>query len=330
VGRSTAHGGTGASPIAQFPASRAWPDAEVGRSLDQGRDMIVVQVVGGLGNQMFQYAFGRRLADGLGVPLKLDITSFRTYAKRRYELGGLCVEEEFASDREIARMHPSPLARARSRAARLFPSLAQGPGPIVRERAFSFDPSMLELRDGVYLEGYWQSERYFDAVADRLRVEFVPRMPLEGRAALLADEMRSGDSVSLHVRRGDYVSEPPVSQVHLVCDPDYYARCVRHMSERFDDARYYVFSDEPGWARDNLRLPRGTTIVADRCCATAVHEMWLMAQCRHHVIANSSFSWWGAWLDSRPSKVVLMPRRWFRDREPECTTDIRPSGWVAL
>jgi hypothetical protein len=292
--------------------------------------VIIVQVIGGLGNQMFQYAFGRRLADGLGVPLKLDITQFRTYLKRRYELSGLCIEEEFAGDREIAKTRPSRFSRARSRALPVFPWLAQRPGRLVRERAFAFDPSMLELRDGVYLEGYWQSERYFDAAANRLRVEFVPRQPLDGRAALLADEMRYGDSVSLHVRRGDYASEPPVSLVHLVCDLDYYARCGQYLSERLDDPRYYVFSDEPGWVRENLRLPGATTIVADRCRTTAVHEMWLMSQCRHHVIANSSFSWWGAWLDPRPSKVVLMPRRWFRNLEPECTADIRPSGWVAL
>ena len=292
--------------------------------------MIIVQIVGGLGNQMFQYAFGRRLADGLGVPLKLDITPFRTYDKRRYELGGLRIEQDFASDQEIAWARRDRFARVRSRAGRVFPSLASGPRRMVRERGFAFDPSRLGLLDGVYLEGYWQSERYFDAVTDRLRAEFVPRTPLRGRAAELAERMQHGDSVSLHVRRGDYVSEPSVSVIHLACDEAYYARCVQYLAPRLSAPRFYVFSDEPASARDNLRIPFPTTIVADHCRATDVDEMWLMSQCRHHVIANSSFSWWGAWLDSRPSKVVLMPRRWFRDREPADTADIRPPGWVAL
>jgi len=292
--------------------------------------VIIVRIMGGLGNQMFQYAFGRRLADGLGVPLRLDITPFRVRDKRRYELCDLRIEGAFASDREIARARLGRFARVRGPAGRVFPSLAPGPGRLVRERGFPFDPSMLGLRDGAYLEGYWQSERYFDTVADRLRADFVPRTPLRGRAAEMAEGMRHGDSVSLHVRRGDYVSEPSVSAVHLVCDEAYYVRCLEYLARRLVAPRFYVFSDEPAWARDNLRIPFPTTVVADCYDTTNIQDMWLMTHCRHHVIANSSFSWWGAWLDSRPSKVVLMPRRWFRDREPEYSADIRPKGWVAL
>jgi hypothetical protein len=292
--------------------------------------VIIVRIIGGLGNQMFQYAFGRRLADALSVPLRLDITPFRTYDKRRYELGGLRIEENFASDREIRLALRGRFPRVRSRAGRVFPSLADGPGRLVAERGFGFDPALLDLHDGAYLEGYWQSERYFDTVGDRLRAEFVPRTPPRGRAAELAEQMRQEDSVSLHVRRGDYVSEPSVEMIHLVCDETYYTRCVEYLAPRLKDPHFYVFSDEPAWARDNLRIPFPTTIVAESCRTTAIDDMWLMARCRYHVIANSSFSWWGAWLDSRPAKVVLMPRRWFRDRAPEYSADIRPPEWVAL
>lgn len=306
------------------------PDAEAAEAAREGGLVIIVQIIGGLGNQMFQYAFGRRLADGLGVPLKLDITSFRTYDKRRYELDGLRIEEDFASDREIEVALRGRLTRVRSLAGRVFPSLASGPGRLVRQQGFTFDPSMLTLRDGAYLEGYWQSERYFDAVADRLRGEFVPRTRPAGSAAKMAEQMQHGNSVSLHVRRGDYVSEPSVSAMHLVCDEAYYAGCVDYLAPRLVDPHFYVFSDEPAWARVNLKIPFPTTIVADHCDTTEIEDMWLMTQCRHHVIANSSFSWWGAWLDSRPSKVVLMPQRWFRDRESEFSVDIRSPGWVAL
>lgn len=313
------------------PARCAQRPASSPHEADSERgEVIIVRVVGGLGNQMFQYAFGRRLADGLGVPLKLDITPFRTHDKRRYELGGLRIQEDLASDREIARARWGRFVRVRRRAGQVFSSLAPSPGRLVRQRGFAFEPSMLGLSDGTYLEGYWQSERYFAAVADRLRAEFVPRTPLQGRAAELAEQMRHGDSVSLHVRRGDYVNEPSVSLTHLVCDDAYYARCVEYLASRLRNPRFYVFSDEPAWARDNLRIPFPTTIVADYCRTTEVENVWMMAQCRHHVIANSSFSWWGAWLDSRTSKVVLMPRRWFRDRETEYSADIRPAGWIAL
>jgi hypothetical protein len=308
----------------------ASPDAKPEEASREGARVIIVQVIGGLGNQMFQYAFGRRLADGLGVPLKLDTTLFRTYGKRRYELDGLRIEGDLASEHEIEVAQGGRLARARSRAARVFPSLGSGPGRLVREQGFAFDPSMLALRDGAYLEGYWQSERYFDAVADRLRREFVPVISPRGPAAEMAAQMHHENSVSLHVRRGDYVSEPSVSSIHLVCDEAYYASCVDYLAPHLLDPHFYVFSDEPAWARANLKIPFAMTIVADHCDTTAIEDMWLMTQCRHHVIANSSFSWWGAWLDSRPSKIVLMPRRWFRDRDPGFSADIRPPGWVAL
>ncbi|MEI6727382.1 MAG: alpha-1,2-fucosyltransferase [Actinomycetes bacterium] len=293
--------------------------------------MIIVQIIGGLGNQMFQYAFGRRLADGLGVRLKLDVTPFATfYDKRRYILGGLRIEEDFASAHEIDVALHGRFPAARGRLRRVFPSLPSGSGRLGREKGFRFDSSMLELRDGAYLEGYWQSERYFDAVADRLRVEFMPRTPPSAAAAELARQMGRGESVSLHVRRGDYVSEPEVARIHQVCDETYYARCLEYLAPRLNDPHFYVFSDEPDWVREHLHVPFPTTIVADHYAATEVEDLWLMAQCRHHVIANSSFSWWGAWLDARQSKIVVMPRRWFNDREPEHSADIRPPGWVAL
>ena len=292
--------------------------------------MIIVQIIGGLGNQMFQYAFGRRVADGLGVPLKLDVTLFGTYAKRRYELGGLRIEEAFATDHEIDLALRGRFPRLLGKAGQVVPWLPKSPGRAVRQHGFAFDPKMLMIRDGAYLEGYWQSERYFDAVADRLREEFVPRAPLGDTVQELAEEMRLGESVSLHVRRGDYVSEPSVSAIHLVCDEAYYARCIEYLAARLYAPRFYVFSDEPAWARDNLRLQFPTTIVADRSNAIDVEDLWLMTQCRHHVIANSSFSWWGAWLDSRLSKVVLTPQRWFRDRAPDYGAAIRPPDWVAV
>ena len=293
--------------------------------------MIIVQIIGGLGNQMFQYAFGRRLAAGLGVPLKLDITAFGSfYDKRPYALGALRIEEDFASAHDIAVTLRGRFAWARGGLQRTSLALPPDTGRLVRQEGFAFDPSMLALKDGSYLEGYWQSERYFDAVADRLRAEFVPRSPPRAAVAELAVEMGRGDSVSLHVRRGDYVSEPDVRRIHLVCDESYYARCVEYLAARLDAPCFYVFSDEPAWARANLRIPFPTTIVADRCPATDVEDLWLMTQCHHHVIANSSFSWWGAWLDARQPKTVLMPQRWFRDRDPDYSADIRPPGWVVV
>lgn len=293
--------------------------------------MIIVRLLGGLGNQMFQYAFGRRLADGLGVPLKLDVTAFDTfYDKRRYELGGLCVAAELATAEEIARASQGRFPGLRARLRRVLAAIPPEPRTVIHERDYAFDPAMLRLPDGAYLDGYWQSERYFDAVAERLRRELVPCTPLHASAAGLAQRMSQGNSVSLHIRRGDYVHEPEVSSVHLTCDDAYYARCLAHIAAHVEAPQLYVFTDEPEWVREHMHFPFPATLVADTCRASDVEELWLMHFCRHHILANSSFSWWGAWLDARPNKLVLLPRRWFRDRGPEITASNVVPGWITL
>lgn len=292
--------------------------------------MIIVQVIGGLGNQMFQYAFGKRLAEGLQVPLKLDITPFESYERRQYSLWALNIDEQLATGGEIDRARRGRLPRVRAQLHRVFPSVALESPRLVRQRTFGFDPAMLDVPDGSYLEGCWQSEKYFDASAERLRVEFSLRTPLAGQDAAVARWMQDGDAVSVHVRRGDYVSDPVTASVHGVCDESYYARCVAYLVNRLEDPRFFVFSDEPDWARENLRMPLATTVVDHNAAARDFEDLRLMSLCRHHIIANSSFSWWGAWLGANPSKTVLMPRRWFLDRDPEYAADIRPPGWIAL
>ena len=292
--------------------------------------MIIVQLIGGLGNQMFQYALGRSLADRLHVALKLDITPFRSYKLRQYALWALNIREDLATDREVAQ------ARARQRTTtfrRLRRALVPGErrtGRFVKEQGFAFDSAALDTPDGSYLEGYWQSEKYFSESRERLRVEFSVRSPISGVDAAIAERMKDGASVSLHVRRGDYTSNPNTARIFDVCDAAYFSRCIDYIADTVEDPRFFVFSDEPHWAAENLSIPFPTTVVGHNTAARNYEDLRLMSLCRHHVIANSSFSWWGAWLGADPSKVVLLPKRWFLDLDPEYTADIRPPGWIAL
>jgi FkbM family methyltransferase len=304
--------------------------------------VIVAGIVSGLGNQMFQYAFGLRVAVGLGVPLKLDLAPMRRDVGRRYGLDQLRVEAVFATPLEVRlaregddrqpRGEAGPPARGLARRLARRPAL----GPrLVKERdtlhdptGFAFDPSKLDAPDGSYLEGYWQSEKYFAPVAARLREQFRLRHgPAPADREVLA-RIAACASVSVHVRRGDYVDHPDA--VFDVCDPAYFERCGRYIAERVDDPCFFVFSDDPEWARRNLRLPGPTTFVTHNGPGQEARDMHLMAACRHHVIANSSFSWWGAWLDPRPDKLVLRPRQWLRDRPPEAVPDVTPHDWVAI
>jgi hypothetical protein len=292
--------------------------------------MILVRLQGGLGNQLFQYAAARRLARARGAELRLDLSrlggpGLRT--PRRYELGALNVAAEVAGADDLAKIRREPkglVERVRTRLS------GDGSGlRVVREAHFHFDPAVLDLPDGVCLAGYWQSERYFADVADLVRKEFTPKAPLAGRNAELAGEIEGCEAVSVHVRRNDYLADPAVLAVHGMCGPAYYERALAHVAERLADPVFFVFGDDAEWARGNVRAPGRMVIVDHNGAEHPAEDLRLMGLCRHHVIANSTFSWWGAWLNPRTEKVVVAPQRWFATDQWD-TRDLIPAGWVRL
>lgn len=290
--------------------------------------MITVRLIGGLGNQMFQFAAGRRLALHHGVELRLDTGWFGSQGaqdtERRYELG------VFAADSAAtwaAVDLPEPHGRWELARLRLSQRFGRRPS-VARQDGNGFDPAVLGLGDGVHLVGYWQSERYFADVAETIRADFRLRVAPSAAAQATADEIAARPvPVSLHVRRGDYVSNPNAARYHGTQDPGYYARAVAAVAERAGgDLHLFVFSDDPDWCERALDLGHPTTVVR----GNAGHEdLVLMSACRHHVIANSSFSWWGAWLDPRPDAVVVAPRHWVRQPRPG-DDDVYLPAWLRL
>ena len=290
--------------------------------------MILARLFGGLGNQMFQYACARRLAHALGATLKLDLTAFERYGPRRYALDRLNPSAGIATAQEVADFERR--AGIAGRLPRLL--LRAAPGlryEICRERAFAFDPGVLALRGNVLLEGYWQSERYFHDVAGILRREFALKTAPSARNAAVAERIRGCNAVSVHVRRGDYVQSPEASRLHAVCDVDYYQRAAEIIAGAEPQPQFFLFSDDPAWTGQNLRLRFPASLVESAGDEDAAEHLQLMSLCRHHVIANSSFSWWGAWLNPRPDKRVIAPRRWF-NADAKDTRDLIPDGWTTL
>jgi hypothetical protein len=290
--------------------------------------MIVVRLMGGLGNQMFQYATARRLAHRVKAPLKFDMSFFPAQQKRRFRLDKWRTLGEPASEREIARFYPT------SRKVQIRTAIACAirfrPTPrLLVEQGARFDPQVLAARDEAYLDGYWQSEKYFADIAALLREEFTPRLEPGAEAARLAAEMAATTAVSVHVRRGDYVSEERTAQFHPVCSLDYYRDAIARITVRVPAPHFFVFSDEPAWAREHLRFDHPATYVSQSHEDADIEELWLMSRCQHHIVANSSFSWWGAWLNARPGRQVLAPRHWFKTPQDE-TSDICPPDWELL
>ncbi len=292
--------------------------------------MIMVKLMGGLGNQMFQYAAARCLALRHNTPLKLDLSFLEGdqtgNTPRRFALDCFAISAAKASPLETALMS----GRGGSRCGSIVCSVLQKllGNVMYHERFFQFDPEVLRLPGKVYLEGYWQSEHYFAECAGTIRQEFTVQQPLRGRNRELADEIRSVNAVSVHVRRGDYVRDATTNAAHGVCGAEYYTKAIEIVTQYANDTVFFVFSDEPEWVAEHLKVDFPVRYISHNG-DTPHEDLRLMSLCRHHIIANSSFSWWGAWLSDNPDKIVIAPKRWFNDPSIN-TSDLTPTVWQRI
>ncbi|WP_126455392.1 alpha-1,2-fucosyltransferase [Sulfuriflexus mobilis] len=292
--------------------------------------MIISQIIGGLGNQMFQYAAGRALSLVRGQPLLLDVTGFAGYGLHQgFELQrvfdcpiGIATEEDV---RGILGWQFS--AGIRRIVARPGMAAFRRKGFIV-EPHFHYWPEIKNVPRDCYLLGYWQSERYFRAATADIRADFSFKSPLVNRNAETAAQIDQVNAISLHMRRGDYVNNPKTSATHGLCSLDYYQAAIKFVSERVEEPFFFIFSDDIAWVKANLKLDFPCQYVDHNHGAESFNDMHLMSLCQHHIIANSSFSWWGAWLNSDPKKIVLAPKKWFANKNN--IKDLFPPGWVSL
>jgi hypothetical protein len=294
--------------------------------------VILVKLHDGLCNQMFQYAAARRLAAAHKTSVRIDTSWYdsipakatpRTFELDKFQITGTRASHWETIGTDGVRNTPRrelPVALYRKVRPRY---------RFVGERQFHFDPGILQLPDNVCLFGYWMSEKYFVDIAETIRREFAFRDPPDPDNEEWATKMREGASVAVHVRRGDYVNDPEATAHQGLCSVDYYNRAIEFMRARVPEARFFVFSDDLDWARDNLMLGEGAEFVSNNRGAASDQDLRLMTFAHHNILANSSFSWWGAWLNQNVSKLVVAPRRWMNDLSFD-TRDILPSDWISL
>lgn len=279
--------------------------------------MILTRLHGGTGNQLFQYAAGRALALRLGTGLALD-------ARRLDQLGLRLAQPHFNWQVVSAPALP-PERKERPLAHALWRAFGRTPR-FRRERELGYNSGFAEWGDGTYLHGYWQSERYFADHAETIRRETQITTQPSPRNAEMARQIASVPSISLHVRRGDYLQ----SGAYASCGGEYYQAALARLAQITQSRpTVFVFSDDPAWARDNLDLPFDKVVVDFNGRETDYEDLRLMSLCRHNIIANSSFSWWGAWLNANPDKRVVAPKRWFA-AEHRQNPDILPKDWISL
>jgi hypothetical protein len=279
--------------------------------------MITVMLQGRTGNNLFQYAAGRALADRLGTDLVLEGS-----------WADATLESQF---RQIFRF---PL-RARYRRRFSVPKrlmlryLKQGPerwhrGPIHRETGVGHDAELGTLGDGTLLAGYFQSPANFEASAPALRRDLDPyAIQLAGSSLHFAENLKTQTTVSLHVRRGDYLN---ISSTDCLGE-DYHDRAILWFEERFPDCRFCIFSDDIPWCRERFREKNFLHCDLPDSATDPLHDLILMSGCHHHIIVNSSYSWWGAWLNPSSSKKVLAPRQWMVGMTSE---GVIPEDWITV
>ncbi|MDK3019900.1 alpha-1,2-fucosyltransferase [Pseudodonghicola flavimaris] len=280
--------------------------------------MIYTRLHGRLGNQMFQWAAGRALAARLGVPLAIDPRS----ALHRGE--GVLTR---VFDLPL-QTPPPPLPPAKHEGFLSY-ALWRGFGRhprFRRERGLGYNPAFESFGDDSYLHGYWQCEGYFAAIAETIRRDFTFPAFSSGQNAEMAARIGESLAISLHVRRGDYLT----FAAHVLCDQAYYEAALAHVLDGLPGTpTVFVFSDDPDWARSNLPLPVEKVVVDFNGPESDFEDMRLMSLCRHNIIANSSFSWWGAWLNAHADKRVTGPTKWFGDPKLQ-NPDILPTGWTRI
>jgi hypothetical protein len=296
--------------------------------------MVIVQLMGGLGNQLFQYAAGRALALRGQTELELDLGEVGEGAYRPYSLGAFDLPAETARIGELPfefrQAHRSRFARrVYARLPRRLRPRARGGPRVIREKSHAFDESLISARGDVYLVGFWQSPKYFEDFASVIRSDLALTRERAAAGATLTTQVRREGTVSVHVRRGDYVSHPANIGRFVDCSPEYYEQALELLSSRVEVRTVYLFSDDIGWAERELRFAFPTVYVSEQTGMTDTTDFFLMSQCEHHVIANSTFSWWAAWLGRHSDGLVVAPSRWFMDTTGDIR-DLYPADWLVL
>jgi len=277
---------------------------------------IIINVCGGIGNQMFQYAFGRHLAIRNQSQLFLDISAINQPPEGMYYDHRYFLLDNFNIDWKIAELN----------------NLKKEDHYIYQlENKFCFDPYKLELKGNLFLKGYWQSPLYFSDIKSIILKDFMLKKELEGPNREIANIIIQSDSVSIHIRRGDYVKNDLWHKTFGVCPIDYYKKAINKILEQIKSPVFFIFSDDIEWAKQNLNfIDFPTYFMSNNDPEFNSHnDLALMSLCKHNIIANSTFSWWAAYLNENPHKVVIAPNRWFRDSF-YYNVDLVPNEWTRI
>jgi Glycosyl transferase family 11 len=292
---------------------------------------VIVKIQGGLGNQLFQFACGKSLAIKHGATLTLNTSWFATHEQgvtsRAFLLERLCLIRD-------CQITSDPITKP-SRWQRLLQNFwPSRPYWLIEREHFRYDSKVWRAprftSQNLFILGYWQSFRYFEKNIGLLREEILPRYDLSQHYQLYAKTIESDDrSVMIHVRRGDYVNLAHVASWHGALGLTYYQKACTVMTEKIGSCHFFIFSDDLIWVKEQFDFLENCTFIENEATTESViAELMLMRMCRHHIIANSSLSWWAAWLSQHPEQQVICPKQWIQGQHS--FDDLLPSQWLRL
>ena len=286
--------------------------------------MVIVKIVGGLGNQMFCYAYAKSL-EQKGHEVKIDISAFETYKLHGgYQLDKYNIDLDSSIKDENDKFYKNTFFY------KVLRRFGMDFSRRIKEKSLLFDKKLLEIDDNSYLDGYFQCEKYFKDIREIILKQFTINQDISNYTKEIKNKIQnSKNSCSLHIRRGDFVNSTNIN-IHGACDIEYYKKAMKYLEEKVENINYFIFSDDIEWVKENLAIQNA--IYIDSKEKRIPHEdIYLMSLCKNNIIANSSFSWWGAWLNQNEKKMVIAPKRWFADDKLESQSkDIVCESWVRV
>ena len=293
--------------------------------------MVIAQITGGLGNQLFQYSAAKSLSLYHNTPLMLEVSSFYREelpdleVPRDFELFHFeGINEEIISPEDLAKI--ISLNKKSILPKKMIPAHRK---EIYTEAYYHFDKKFFNARNKVFLKGGWQSEKYFKKHEKAIRNNLRLKPALFENVIEKAKTIKQQNSVAVHIRRGDYLRKKIIYEWHGVMNKDYYEKAFQLLSSRVKDLKIYYFTDDPDWVNNTLMPSFNGEILSGSITTSHLEDFYLMSKCRHNIIANSSFSWWGAWLNDNPNKIVIAPEKWFGNG-PKDIQDIIPVEWCKI
>ena len=290
--------------------------------------MIIVKVTGGLGNQMFQYALYKSLKIK-GNDVRLDQTSYYNVKKEHngYELEKVFdIHPNNAKQSEIDKFDENNINILR----RIKRKLLGDTKFIYDTNEYVFNENLYKLKNS-YLNGYWQSINYFKDIESELREDFTFKNELDIKNLEILNEIENSNSVSVHIRRGDYMSPQNFKIYGNIATEEYYKESIRIIEEKIENPTFFVFSNDMEWVKENIKINSKAFYIDINSGDDSYKDMQLMSNCKHNIIANSSFSWWGAWLNNNKNKIVIAPQKWInRDNVNSDKIELFYDNWILL